>query len=95
MDKSEARKVLEEQLAQFAGRTHSELVPLVEARSIETCEVRGESGATYQIEFQFFWDDHACDTIRVMGSIDDGGLRAFFPLTDSLLIPRPKEVQNA
>ena len=89
MNKSEARKILSEQLARFSGRSYSEVVPLVEAQRVETYEVRGESGTRYQIEIQFFWDDRPGDTIRVMGSIDDGGFRAFVPLTDSLLTTRP------
>jgi hypothetical protein len=92
MDKSEAQKILSEQLARFNGRSHSELAPLVEARHIEAYEVRGASGTTYQIEMQYFWDDRPGDTIRVIGSIDDGGIRAFVPLTDSLLIPRPQNL---
>jgi hypothetical protein len=88
MNKSEAQKILSEQLARFGGRSHSELAPLVEAQRGETCEVRGESGTTYHIQIQFFWDDRPGDTIRVMGSIDDGGIRAFVPVTDSLLITR-------
>jgi len=86
MNKSEAQKILSEQLARFSGRSHSELGPLVESQRVEACEVRGASGATYQVEIQFFWDDQPGHTIRVAGSIDDGGIRAFVPPTDSLLI---------
>ena len=88
MDKSEAQKILSEQLARFSSRSRSELSPLVEAHRVEAYEVRGESGTTYQIEIQFFWDDRRGDTIRVIGSIDDGSIRAFVPLTDSLLVTR-------
>lgn len=90
MNKSEAQKILSEQLARFGGRSHSELAPLVVAQRIETYDVWGESGTTYQIEIQFFWNDHPGDAIRVVGSIDDGGIWAFFPLTDSLVITRPE-----
>jgi len=33
-----------------------------------------------------FWDDSVGGDIRVIGSLDDGGIRAFFPLTMSLLV---------
>ncbi len=92
MNKAEAKKILSEQLAQFDGRSHSEFVPLVESQRVEAYEVRSVSGTTYQIEIQFFWDDKPGDTIRVAGSIDDGGIRAFVPLTDSLLIARPESL---
>jgi hypothetical protein len=92
MDKAEAQKILSEQLARFDGRSHSELAPLVKSQRVEAYEVRGVSGAAYQIEIQFFWDDRPGDTIRVMGSIDDGGICAFVPLTDSLLVTRPESL---
>jgi len=55
-------------------------------------EVRGASGTAYQIEIQFFWDDKPGGTIRVAGSIDDGGIRAFVPLTDSFLVTRTESL---
>jgi hypothetical protein len=87
MNKSEAHKILGEQLARFGS--HTELVPLVESRHVETLEVRGESGTAYQVEVQFFWDDVRRRIVRVVGSIDDGGIRAFVPLTETLLISPP------
>ena len=92
MNKSEAQKILSEQLSRFSSRSHLELASLVEAQLVEAYEVRGASGTAYQIEIQFFWDDKPGDTIRVMGSIDDGGIRAFVPLTDSLLITPTKKL---
>ena len=86
MDKAEAKKTLSKELARFSSRNHAELVPLVESRQVETFEVRGENGATYQVEVQFFWDGQPGGTIRIIGSIDDGGIRAFFPLTETLLV---------
>jgi hypothetical protein len=90
MDKSEAHKILGEQLARFSS--YAELVPLVESARVESFEIRGASGAKYQVEIQFFWDDKHRRIIRVMGSIDDGGIRAFVPLTDSSLISPPESV---
>ena len=92
MDKSEAQKILCEQLALFGSRSHSELASLVESQHVETSEIRSASGTAYQVEIQFFWDDQPGDTIRVAGSIDDGGFRAFVPLTDSLLITRTERL---
>ena len=90
MDKSEAHKILGEQLDRFGS--YSELVPLVESGRIEHFEVCSSSGAKYQIEIQFFWDDKRRRIIRVVGSIDDGGIRAFVPLTQTLLISPPESV---
>jgi len=73
-----------EQLARFAD--HAQLVPLVESRHVENFEVLDASGTRYQLEVQFFWDDERKRTIRVVGLIDDGGVRAFMPLTETVLI---------
>ena len=87
MDKAEAKKIIVEQVARFGD--HATLVPLVESRHVETLEVRGESGTAYQIEVQFFWDDVRRRIVRVSGSIDDGGIRAFMPLTETVWISPP------
>ena len=92
MDKAEAEKIITEQLARFERRSHSELKPLVEAQQAEGYEVRGVSGATYQIEINFYWDSEPGETIRVMGSIDDGGIRAYSPLTESVLVKRTERL---
>jgi hypothetical protein len=90
MDKSEAQAILGEQLGRFGS--YAELLPFVASKRVETFEVRGASGTNYQIEIQFFWDDKPSGDIRVVGSIDDGGLRAFVPLTQDLLILRPESL---
>ena len=84
MDKAEAKKIVTEQLARFSD--HAQLVPFVESQHVENFEVLGTSGTRYQVEVQFFWDDGRKRTIRVVGSIDDGGVRAFMPLTETILI---------
>jgi hypothetical protein len=92
MDKSEARKILGEQLARLGS--HTELVPLVESRHVENFQIRGASGTTYQVEVQFFWDDKLRRIVRVVGSIDDGGIRAFVPLTQTLLVSPPESLNT-
>ena len=44
------------------------------------------SGKQYQVEIEFFWDGKPDKNIRVMGAIDDGGLRAMMPLTESFIL---------
>jgi hypothetical protein len=92
MDKSEAYKILGEQLARFG--CYTELVPLVESRHVENFKICGVSGTTYQVEVQFFWDDKQKRNVRVVGSIDDGGIRAFVPVTQTLLISPSESVQT-
>jgi hypothetical protein len=90
MDTTEAQKILAEQLARLGS--YSELVPLAEGRFSERLEIRGTSGASYEVQLQFFWDDKPKRIVRVVGSIDDGGIRAFFPLTKTLLVSPPESM---
>ena len=57
---------------------------MIDAEPI-TGERTGPSGKWYQIEIQAFWDGKPDGDIRVMGSIDDGGWRAYFPLCEDFI----------
>jgi hypothetical protein len=79
MNCEEATALLEQELAAFRDEPYEELVRRMSAGALDYERV-GPSGATYQIEIQVFWDDRRGGNIRVMGSIDDSGWRAFLPL---------------
>ncbi len=84
MNKAEAKSILSMELRVFAARPYDKLVELIsrtEVKSIST-----ESGVDYQIELNVFWDSEPEKNLRIMGSIDDGGWRAFLPLTESLIM---------
>ena len=84
MNKIEALQLLQARLRPWRERPWSELRNDVgPSRCFEAC---GESGTTYQGEIQVFWDDKPDGAIRVMGSINDGGWRAFVPLTDAFIL---------
>ena len=84
MDKQEARKILKEYLMCYRQRSYQELFALLDHQ--ETFEIRSGSGVLYQLEFQVFWDDPATRTLRVLGSIDDGGIRALLPLNEDFIM---------
>ncbi len=84
MNKQEARNLLDRQLARYRTVPHSDLVAKIGCQ--ECFETLGPSGVTYQVEIQFFWDDRRGGNIRVIGSIDDGGLRAFCPICTSFIM---------
>jgi hypothetical protein len=85
MNSAEAKLILARELAKYRSRPFDELLSLMQ--QVETHELTGPSGACYQLEFQAFWDDPGNrQVLRVSGAIDDGGLRAFEPLTDGFLI---------
>ena len=86
MNKDEAKSLLSQELSRYRELPYAELFSLID--HVETFERAGPSGVIYQIEMQVFVDDVSRQTLRVMGAIDDGGWRAFAPLSDdSILAP--------
>ena len=86
MNKKEAQSILEELIEGYRELNYKELIKLIE--NVETFQVVGDSGTQYQLEVQAFWDDRPKGNLRVLGSIDDGGIRAFVPLSvDFILAP--------
>ena len=86
MDKTEALAVLAHQLASYRGRAYVDLVKLVGTNS--AIEVRGPSGAEYQVEIDVMWDSPR-DRVNVLviGAIDDGRLPgSLSPLCDSFIL---------
>lgn len=84
MDNREASHLLGEVLAKYRALPYSDLQARI-GDAICT-EVVGADGTKYQIEVNVNWDDRPGGDIRVMGSIDDGGWRAFLPLCDSFIM---------
>ena len=84
MDKTEATKILTEQLELYRKRSHSELTQLITEPDAFT--VTGESGTKYGLEFEAVWDHEPGKNLRVIGSIDDGGWRALSPLCDDFIM---------
>ena len=84
MNNVEAELFLARELTKYAALPYDKLVALI--NHAEVIDVRGESGVYYQIELNMYWDSKADGNLRIMASIDDGGWRAFSPLTDSLIM---------
>lgn len=84
MDNTEATALLRIHLDAYRRWTYEELVTLLGKPQV--VELRGASGATYQAEVQVHWDDRPGGAVRVLGSVDDGGWRAFKPLCDDFIV---------
>lgn len=84
MDKREARRVLDTYLERYRTLTYHELQRLVDEPDSFSAE--GPSGAEYWIEVLAVWDTEPGRNLRVLGSIDDGGLRWLAPLSDDFII---------
>src|SRR5947209_9598507 len=79
MKKDEALRILDPHLQRLRALPYPELALLV--NHSETTEELGPSGASYQVEWQVFWDDNRKSNLRVIVAIDNKGWRAFVPLT--------------
>ena len=84
MDNESAIRLLEEELRGFRDEPYIELVRRIGTGSIDY-ERTGPGDVRYQVEVQFFWDNQVGGNVRVVGSIDSGGWRAFLPLTRSFI----------
>jgi hypothetical protein len=83
--KEKLKKILNEKISGLQKLSYKELCKLIDNPKTET---NGEGKEFYQVEIESFWDDGKgiSKNLRVTASIDNGGIRAFFPLTDSFII---------
>jgi hypothetical protein len=79
----EARAIVLEGLAEYRDRSFGELVELVGTTAFRSEIKRG--AVTYQVEIDVVWDNEPGAAVRVLGSIDDGGWRAFMPICESFI----------
>lgn len=84
MDKMEARTLLEQELRKYRVKTYAELAQMVDSEP-DCYEIAATSGKWYQLEVQAFWDGKLGGNVRIIGAMDDGGWRAFAPLSDSFI----------
>ena len=84
MNNEEAIALLEKELDCFRVESHADLARRIAASPL-TFERDGASGAKYQIEVELLWDGDVGGNIMVLGSIDDGGWRAFKPLCSDFI----------
>ena len=85
MSDEEAKGMLRAEFVKLQAASYEELADRLAGKQ-ERSEVEGLSGKAYHVELEGFWDDKAHDDLRVVASIDDGGMRAFLPFTDSFTI---------
>jgi hypothetical protein len=83
MDTVAAQKVLDQWLAKLRAVPYRELASRVD--SVTTDEVVRDSERSWQLEIEVLWDDEPNGNVRVVVAIDDGGLRAFVPMTASFI----------
>jgi hypothetical protein len=84
MTNEEARRLLARELEVFRRESYADLVRRIDADPV-VYERDGSGSTRYQLEIQVLWDGPRGGDVRVMGSVDDGGLWAFVPLTRSFI----------
>lgn len=72
MNRKEARKIAEEEIAPYREKSYSELVNLIGGDVITPPERIGADGGKYFVEIQAFWDDRKGGNVRVIACVDDG-----------------------
>ena len=83
-DEGEARAALKKELARWREVSSADLVARI--GEPECSEVPGESGTRYQVEIEAFWDHRKGGNIRVLGSVDRGGIfGSIFPASDDFI----------
>ena len=85
MDTGEARQIAGERIQALRRLSYAQLRDRY-LKNSEDVEVVGPSGARYQVETEAVWDDRSAGNLRVLVAVDDGGWRAFVPLTESFII---------
>ena len=80
MNRTEALLVLEAQLRKYREWSYDRLRLRVGLPKISS-EVMGASGIRYYLDVIVHWDGEPDADVRVVACIDDGGWRAFVPLT--------------
>jgi hypothetical protein len=84
MDNEEGMSVLAREMEHYRAMPYAALIRLLdETKHIDTT---GPSGTDYQVDLSVMWDDKSKGDLRIIGAVDDGGWRAFVPLTDSFIM---------
>jgi hypothetical protein len=86
MNKSEAHSILSECLARYRSRPYAELAVRASEGRADTSEVVARDGTRYQLEVEFVWDGNPNADVRVIASVDDCGIRALLPVTESFIL---------
>lgn len=82
---AEARRLLDEHLDRVVRRGRDALAAGL--GDVEAVEVSGPSGIHWQIETEVLWDGEEGGDLRVVASIDDGGLpRSIVPITQDRVV---------
>ena len=85
--RQEAKAELSRIVAEYRERSYAEWVARIDDKPI-VLETTTDTDRWYEVEIEAFWDGGRGGDVRVVFSIDDGGWRAFLPLTETVIVAR-------
>ena len=85
MDETAALHFAEHLADDLSGHGYQALLAQL-GESIHQTDVVSGDGSIYNVETVIHWDDPDARTIRVTVLVDQGGLRAFRPLSSSVIV---------
>ena len=85
MNNDEAKTIASLEGRRLRALPYSELRETLLDQRVDS-EVVGRSGERYHLQVEAFFDDAESGDLRVVVSIDDGGLRTVWPVTDSFTV---------
>ena len=89
MSKEEARDLVRGEIHRYRSMGYSQLLHL--RKNIRSYEVTGQSGEIYAVEVQAFWDSGRSGALRVMASIDGGGIPSSRPVCEDFIVAETGE----
>jgi hypothetical protein len=84
MSEQIAYSLIDAELRRLRERSYSDLSALI--GKVNTKECVGEDGKMYYLEIQAFWDSKKGADVRLIVAADDGGWKAYKPLTGTFII---------
>jgi hypothetical protein len=84
VNSTEAREILNRELATYRIWPYDQLRAIVDAPE-KSFEITGPSGAVYHVDIVAYWDARPDGPVRVICAVDDGGWRAFVPMSGSFI----------
>jgi hypothetical protein len=87
MDRRRMERIAETMVRELETLLHAEARKRAEARRVDRREVVA-GGERLQVEVEYLYDSGQSGPVRILVSVDDGGLSAFVPVTrDTIVVP--------
>ncbi len=86
MHKTEATHILADQLRRLRAMSYEELCQLVAPDQVETFEVVGDCGTSFEVDIGTRWENAPGGPLRVIVEVDDYGEDRLLPVSHTFAI---------